>query len=67
MTCVVDDYHAVIDIAQHRQHGDVGIGQAVLQAVPLHGVLENCFLAIDAEPESYIDIYNTSGDIKVVG
>jgi hypothetical protein len=54
MTFVVDDDDAVIDIAQHRQHTDVGIGQPVLQAMALYGMRENRFLAVHAD---VIDTY----------
>ncbi len=46
---LVDDNHAVIDVAQDRQHGDIGFRQAPLQTMALHGVLENGFLGLDGD------------------
>ena len=46
---LVDDDHTVVDIAQDGQHRDVGLGQARLQPMPLHRVLQDDFLRLDRD------------------
>ena len=41
---LVDDDDAVVDVAQDRQHRNIGLGKARLQPMTLHGVLHDGFL-----------------------
>jgi hypothetical protein len=44
---LVYDDDAVIDVPQYRQHCNVSVRQAMLQSMPLHGMFEYGFLALD--------------------
>ncbi len=43
----VDDDYAIVDVPQDRQHRDVRVRQAMLQAVPLHRVFKDRLLTFD--------------------
>ena len=45
--CINND-HAIIDVAQYRQDGDVGVRKALLQAPALYRVIKDCVLSFDS-------------------
>ena len=48
MAHCIDDDDAVVDVAQHRQDGDVGVRQALLQAPALYRIIKYCVLPFNS-------------------